>query len=150
VRDQITAVLLVVLVWTVLRQQSKERRQQLALEAEIKSAKEVQQVLVPEAMEPVAGFAISTLYWPADEVGGDLFQVLPGPAGDVLIVLADVSGKGLKAAMTVSVMVGAVRTLIEYTLDPMEILRGMNRRLIGRTDGGFATCLYCMCRRPVR
>jgi hypothetical protein len=134
VRDQITALMLVVLVWTVLRQQGKTRRQQLVLEAEVKSAKEVQQVLVPEAMEPVAGFAISTLYWPAEEVGGDLFQVLPGNDGDVLIVLADVSGKGLKAAMTVSVLVGAVRTLAEYTTSPVEVLQGL-------TDGGFATCV---------
>ncbi len=141
VRDQITSVLLVVLVWTVLRQQSKERRQQLALEAEIKSAREVQQVLVPEAMEPVVGYAISSLYWPAEEVGGDLFQVLPDNDGGALVVLADVSGKGLKAAMTVSVMVGAIRTLAEYTMEPEEILQGLNRRLMGRTDGGFATCV---------
>jgi serine phosphatase RsbU (regulator of sigma subunit) len=38
-------------------------------------------------------------------------------------------------------MVGAIRTLIEYTRDPIAILQGLNRRLIGRTDGGFATCL---------
>ena len=140
-RDQIIAVMLVVMVWTVLRQQALDRKQQISLEAEVKSAKEVQQVLVPEAMEPVAGFAISSLYWPAEEVGGDLFQVLPGRDGDLVVVLADVSGKGLKAAMTVSVMVGAIRTLIEYTTDPLEILNGLNRRLMGRTNGGFATCL---------
>ncbi|MBB5058253.1 hypothetical protein HDF16_002967 [Granulicella aggregans] len=140
-RGQIVAVMLVVMVWTVVRQQTIERRRQHVLEAEVKSAKEVQSVLVPEAMEPVAGFAISTLYWPAEEVGGDLFQVLPGKDGDVLVVLADVSGKGLKAAMTVSVMVGAVRTLAEYTTSPVEILQGLNRRLMGRTDGGFATCV---------
>jgi hypothetical protein len=141
VRAQITAVMLIVLVWTVLREQARERRQQRLLAAEIKSAKEVQQVLVPEAMEAVEGFAISTLYWPAEEVGGDLFQILPGDEGDVTVVLADVSGKGLKAAMTVSLMVGAVRTLAEDGKNPIEILRGLNRRLMGRTDGGFTTCL---------
>jgi len=98
-------------------------------------------VLVPESVAPVEGFAISSLYWPAEEVGGDMFQVLPGDAGDVLIVLADVSGKGLKAAMTVSLIVGTVRTLADYTMDPVEILNGLNRRLIGRTSGGFATCV---------
>ena len=140
-RTQLTAVLLVVLIWTVVRQHLKERLQQEKVEAEVKSAREVQQVLVPEAVAPVAGFAISSLYWPAEEVGGDLFQVVPGKDGDVLVVLADVSGKGLKAAMTVSLMVGAVRTLAEYTADVVEILDGMNRRLLGRTDGGFATCI---------
>lgn len=140
-KTQLGLVVLIVMVWTVVRQQALEQRQQSALRAEVKSAREVQQVLVPEAMEPVAGFAISSLYWPADEVGGDLFQVLPGNEGDVLIVLADVSGKGLKAAMTVSLMVGALRTIAEYTMHPAEVLRALNRRLMGRTDGGFATCL---------
>jgi hypothetical protein len=140
-KTQLGIAALVVMVWTVLRQQTLERRQQSALLAEVKSAREVQQVLVPEAVAPVEGFAISSLYWPAEEVGGDMFQVLPGDAGDVLIVLADVSGKGLKAAMTVSLIVGTVRTLADYTTDPVEILNGLNRRLIGRTSGGFATCV---------
>ena len=140
-KTQIGIAVLVVMVWTVVRQQALERRQQAALLAEVKSAREVQQVLVPESVAPVEGFAISSLYWPAEEVGGDMFQVLPGDAGDVLIVLADVSGKGLKAAMTVSLIVGTVRTLADYTMDPVEILNGLNRRLIGRTSGGFATCV---------
>jgi Stage II sporulation protein E (SpoIIE) len=140
-KTQLGIATLVVMVWTVFRQQALERRQQTALLAEVKSAREVQQVLVPESVAPVEGFAISSLYWPAEEVGGDMFQVLPGDAGDVLIVLADVSGKGLKAAMTVSLIVGTIRTLADYTMDPVEILNGLNRRLIGRTSGGFATCV---------
>ncbi|MBB5057383.1 hypothetical protein HDF16_002068 [Granulicella aggregans] len=140
-KTQIGIGVLVVMVWTVVRQQALERRQQAALLAEVQSAREVQQVLVPESVAPVEGFAISSLYWPAEEVGGDMFQVLPGDAGDVLIVLADVSGKGLKAAMTVSLIVGTIRTLADYTMDPVEILNGLNRRLIGRTSGGFATCV---------
>ena len=43
--------------------------------------------------------------------------------------------------MTVSLIVGTLRTLAEYTRDPAEILLGLNRRLLGRTHGGFATCL---------
>jgi len=140
-RGQISGLLLVVFMWTVIRQQMQERRKQEKVEAEVKSAREVQQVLVPEDVPPVPGFAISSLYWPAEEVGGDLFQIIPGSDGDVLVVLADVSGKGLKAAMTVSLLVGTLRTLVEYTMSPVEILDSMNRRLIGRTDGGFATCV---------
>jgi serine phosphatase RsbU (regulator of sigma subunit) len=51
------------------------------------------------------------------------------------------SGKGLKAAMTVSLIVGTLRTLTEATDDPTEILAGLNRRLHGRLSNGFATCL---------
>ncbi len=58
-----------------------------------------------------------------------------------MIVLGDVSGKGLRAAMAVSLIVGAVRTLAETTSSPAEILAGLSRRLHGRLQGGFTTCL---------
>jgi serine phosphatase RsbU (regulator of sigma subunit) len=58
-----------------------------------------------------------------------------------LIIVGDVSGKGLKAAMTVSLIVGTVRTLAESTQSPAAILGGLNRRLLGRIRQGFATCL---------
>ena len=103
---ELQAVFLVVMMWTVYREQARERRRQLFVESEIRSAQEIQRVLVPEETPAVPGFAIGSLYWPAGEVGGDMFQVLPGEAGDVTVVLADVSGKGLKAAMTVSLMGG--------------------------------------------
>ena len=64
--------------------------------------------------------------------------------GSVLIVLGDVSGKGLKAAMTVSLIVGALRTFTEYTQEPVEILRGLNRRLIGRGEGGLPPASCCV------
>jgi len=55
--------------------------------------------------------------------------------------LGDVSGKGLKAAMAVSLIVGAMRMIVEYTDSPAEILAGLNRRLHGRLSGGFATAI---------
>ena len=59
----------------------------------------------------------------------------------MLIVIGDVSGKGMPAAMTVSLLVGTVRTLAHYTQSPGEILAAMNQRMLGRTQGGFTTCL---------
>jgi len=59
----------------------------------------------------------------------------------VLAVIGDVSGKGMPAAMTVSLLVGTVRTLAHYTKSPSEILAAMNVRMLGRTAGGFTTCL---------
>jgi hypothetical protein len=138
---QLQLVVLIVLIATITREQVRERNRQLFIESELKSAHEVQSVLVPEETPSIPGFDISSLYWPAGEVGGDMFQVIPGPSNDVLIILADVSGKGLKAAMTVSLLVGAVRTLADTTSDPLTILSGINHRLIGRSNGGFSTCL---------
>ena len=54
-------------------------------------------------------------------------------------MLGDVSGKGLRAAMTVSAIVGSLRMLLTRT--PAEILRELNRSLAGNLHGGFVTCL---------
>jgi len=74
-------------------------------------------------------------------VGGDFFQILPCTKGGVLAVIGDVSGKGMPAAMTVSLLVGTVRTLAHFTQSPGEILAAMNQRMLGRSSGGFTTCL---------
>lgn len=58
-----------------------------------------------------------------------------------MIVIGDVSGKGMPAAMTVSLLVGTVRTLAHYTQSPGEILQAMNQRMLARSGGGFTTCL---------
>lgn len=68
-------------------------------------------------------------------------QVIPIESGGVLTVVGDVSGKGMPAAMTVSLLVGTVRTLAHYTQSPGEILAAMNQRMLGRSQGGFTTCL---------
>jgi hypothetical protein len=65
-----------------------------------------------------------------------------GGEGDgVLVIIGDVSGKGMPAAMTVSLLVGTVRTLAHYTQRPAEILSAMNQRMVSRSQGGFTTCL---------
>jgi len=137
----LSTLLFLALIFTIAREQFLERERQARIELEVKSAREVQQILVPEEAPAIPGLSIASVYRPAEEVGGDFFQVIAMPGGAALIALGDVSGKGLKAAMTVSLIVGTLRTLAEYTQSPAEILRGLNRRLLGRTDGGFATCV---------
>jgi hypothetical protein len=137
----LNTLLFVVLVFTVARQQLQERRRQTRIDSEILSAREVQQVLVPEDVPAIPGFSIASIYKPATELGGDFYQVIPTELGGALVIVGDVSGKGLRAAMIVSLIVGTLRTLAETTEEPAEILRGLNRRLIGRTQGGFATCV---------
>ncbi|HEY2859154.1 MAG TPA: SpoIIE family protein phosphatase [Terracidiphilus sp.] len=141
----LNTLLFLVLLYTVAREQARERRLQMHIENEIASAHEVQEVLIPADLPAIPGLAISSVYKPATEVGGDFYQVIPlrdaeGEAS-ALILLGDVSGKGLKAAMTVSMIVGTVRALAEFTDDPAEMLTRLNQRLIGRTRGGFATCI---------
>jgi len=110
------------------------------LRAEFEAARTVQQVLIPDFLPPVAGLIVESAYLPAQEVGGDFFQVLPLADGAAFIVVGDVSGKGLKAAMTVALIVGTLRTYAEFYSSPTELLSGLNRRLVGRGDG-FTTCI---------
>jgi hypothetical protein len=140
-RSLANAFLLIAIVYAVYRYMIENRRQQSALEQEFKNARELQQVLVPEALPSLPGFAMTSAYRPAQEVGGDFFQIIPLDGGSTLIVLGDVSGKGLKAAMAVSLIVGAARMVADFTKSPAEILAGLNRRLYGRLQGGFATCI---------
>ena len=123
------------------RVQAEMSRQQALLEGELAAAREVQQVILPERAETVPGFKVESVYQPARQVGGDFFQVLPTGQGGLLVVVGDVAGKGLPAAMLVSVLIGAIRGVAEYTKDPAELLGRLNERLIGRTHGGFSTAL---------
>lgn len=116
-------------------------REQAMLESEMEAAQEVQQIIVPEQADDIPGFVIESVYQPAKQVGGDFFQVLPSPGGGLFLVVGDVAGKGLPAAMLVSVLVGAVRTAAVYSQSPSEILNQLNHRLVGRTHGGFSTAL---------
>jgi hypothetical protein len=125
----------------ILLRSSTAIRRQAMLEGELAAAQEVQQVLVPEHTSAVAGFSVESVYEPAQQVGGDFFQVLPDGQGGLLVVVGDVAGKGLPAAMLVSVVVGAIRGVAEYTKDPSELLANLNERLVGRAGGGFSTAL---------
>jgi hypothetical protein len=125
----------------ILLRTNRLSRQGAVFENELAAAREVQQVLVPEAIETIAGFTIETAYLPAQQVGGDFFQILPTPQGGLLLVLGDVAGKGLPAAMLVSVLVGAIRTVADSNHAPDQMLAALNSRMVGRSNGGFSTAL---------
>jgi hypothetical protein len=116
-------------------------REQAMLEGEMAAAAEIQQIIVPEQAENIPGFSIESVYQPAKQVGGDFFQILPSEGGGLFLVVGDVAGKGLPAAMLVSVLVGAIRSTVAYTQSPSEVLAQLNERLVGRTHGGFSTAL---------
>lgn len=131
-------------LWVSISEARRHVRLQLekaSLESEMAAAREIQRVMVPEALPPIAGYTIESVYRPAAEVGGDFFQVIPLKSGSTLVVIGDVSGKGLSAAMIVSMLVGMLRTASGFTEEPAELLAELNRRLCSRAHGGFATCL---------
>jgi serine phosphatase RsbU (regulator of sigma subunit) len=118
---------------------SVRRQRERALD--LKQAQEVQRVLMPREQPPIPGLAIEIEYRPAREVGGDFFQIVQHPMdGSALIVVGDVVGKGLKAGMLVALLVGAIRTATDTSLDPEFVLGVLNKRLLRRGDAQ-ATCL---------
>jgi hypothetical protein len=129
------------IVYAVWRYEREQRRVQTRLSEEFRNAQEVQRVLIPEEFPTLPGIAITSAYRPAQEVGGDFFQIIPLAGDEALLVVGDVSGKGLHAAMTVALIVGAIRSSVEVTTEPAQILEALNRRLHGRLRNGFATCL---------
>jgi serine phosphatase RsbU (regulator of sigma subunit) len=121
--------------------QVSQRLERQTIDQEMEQARELQQrVLVPEENTSTL-FAVQTAYHPARTVGGDFFQVIAYPDDSLLVVVGDVSGKGMAAAMLVAVLVGALRTRADETADPAEILRTLNERLLGRAGSHFATCV---------
>jgi hypothetical protein len=123
------------------RRYAKTQTEKAALDGEMAAAREVQRVMVPEDLPSISGYALESVYRPAAEVGGDFFQIISLQSDRTLIVIGDVSGKGLRAAMIVSMIVGMLGVVSSFTEEPAEILAELNRRLCGRTHDGFATCV---------
>jgi stage II sporulation SpoE-like protein/beta-galactosidase-like protein len=120
----------------LFRRAWKAWKESSSLRAEFEAAREVQEQLVAPAVD-VPGFRIESAFAPAKQVGGDFFRVLPDGEGSVLVVVGDVSGKGLTAAMTVSAIMGALR---DYpSRGPTDVLAHLNRVLYGQLNG-FVTC----------
>ena len=119
----------------------RAQREMAVLEGEMAAAREVQEVILPGTGEIFPGFRVESVYRPASQVGGDFFQILPVGNRSLLIVVGDVAGKGLPAAMLVSMLVGSIRMVAEESHDPVYMLNKLQDRLMGRTRGGFCTAL---------
>ena len=136
--DVTTFIFLLALLIFLVRRFSLARKEEERLAGEFEAAKTIQALLIPAHPPPTPGFAIENVYLPAQEVGGDFFQVVPGDDGSLLIVVGDVSGKGLKAALTVSAIVGALRGCALRA--PAEVLAYLNGALRGQLSGFFTCC----------
>ena len=104
--------------------------------SELAAARSVQELLIPQERMKTPGFEVDSIYNPAAEVGGDFYHVDPTHDGGLLVVIGDVAGKGLKAAMNVSMVMGAMRRMTDRS--PARILESLNRVLEG--SDGITTC----------
>jgi hypothetical protein len=112
------------------------QRNQERAASELEAARSVQELMIPREKLETPGFEVESIYNPATEVGGDFFHVQPTGDGGLLVVIGDVTGKGLKAAMNVSMLMGALRRTPERS--PAKILTSLNCVLTGSES--FTTC----------
>ena len=126
-----------VLVLRFTRSAQEEQR----LTTEIESARQVQALLVPTQLPITPHFHFDAAYFAANVVGGDFYQVMPQIDGGLLVMVGDVSGKGLRAAMVGTLIVGAFRALAQEERSPAKILMRLNRQLMVSSSDGFVTCL---------
>ncbi|HZL24914.1 MAG TPA: PP2C family protein-serine/threonine phosphatase, partial [Acidobacteriaceae bacterium] len=112
-------------------------RSRAAMATDLHAVQSVQEILLARASHTTPGFLIEHVYYPASEVGGDFFLVSPGSDGSITAIVGDVSGKGLVAAMRVSMILGVLRR--EEQREPEAILRNLNEALMMQGDMGFTT-----------
>jgi hypothetical protein len=134
-------VFLLSIVLVMISRFSRVSREQARAAAELAAAREIQQHLVPAVLPSLQNYAIEAAYLPAREVGGDFYQVFSHADGSIIVVVGDVSGKGLGAAMTGALAIGALRTLAAETSDPSKLLSRLNREIVRGQENGFITCL---------
>jgi Stage II sporulation protein E (SpoIIE) len=127
---------LLVIVIIIFARFLRIHRDQERTSSELAAARNVQELMIPHEKVATPGFEVDSVYNPATEVGGDFYHIDATSDGGLLVVIGDVAGKGLKAAMNVSMVVGALRRATERS--PAKILESLNRVLAGYES--YTTC----------
>jgi serine phosphatase RsbU (regulator of sigma subunit) len=113
------------------------------LERDLLVAREIQEQLLPHAMPSVQGFEISGASLPSQQVGGDYFDFLDMPEGRLGVAIADVSGKGIPAALLMANLQAILHGQAEGETDPATVVARINNFLVRSTDPRmFATFVY--------
>jgi serine phosphatase RsbU (regulator of sigma subunit) len=116
----------------------KERERQ-RLEQELSIARTIQQALVPHGLHDFPHLAVSGVHHPCTEVGGDYFDVVSVDEDRTAILIADVSGKGLGAALLTTMLQGALSGL-SMGADPVKVFNHVNKFLCHHSEvGRYAT-----------
>jgi sigma-B regulation protein RsbU (phosphoserine phosphatase) len=113
---------------------------------ELRIAREIQMGILPPDVSAVTdgtGLEAHAILHPAQEVGGDLYEVLLMPDGNLLAVMGDVSGKGIPAALFMAVTMTLVRAMAPDSRGPEEILRRVNDALASHNPHTMFVTLLC-------
>jgi predicted ester cyclase len=128
------------LAWQQLEQETRERER---IEQELRVARRIQHALLPKDVPDVEGWQITPYYKPAREVGGDFYDFLRLEDGHVGLVVGDVTGKGVPAALVMSNTQSVLRTIAQRATAPAQALAEANEVLHAYIPPNmFVTCFY--------
>ncbi len=125
----------------VVRAFGNERRL-ATLDHELQTARQVQQSLLPTELPRLRGAELAARYFPMEAVGGDLYDCVQVDEHRFGVMVADVSGHGIPAALIASMVKTAAAAQRHVADDPSQFLAGINDRLVGQLDGHFVTAAY--------
>jgi sigma-B regulation protein RsbU (phosphoserine phosphatase) len=130
----------------VIRLKTQEERRKL--DQELAWAQETQQSLLPRCLPQFENYRVYAFNNPTRYVGGDFYDFLHLHSGDWVGVLADVSGKGISAALLSSMLLGALNAEFRYGTQPQEVLNRVNQLLYERSlPGKFVTLFLFLLNR---
>ncbi len=120
----------------------EHERERQRLEQELNIAREIQQALVPHGLQDFPHYSITGIHHPCYEVGGDYFDVCPLTDGRIAVLIADVAGKGLGAALLTTMLQGALSGMT-LGVDPVRVFNHLNRFLCDRAAvARYATMFF--------
>jgi sigma-B regulation protein RsbU (phosphoserine phosphatase) len=134
--------------WTQNGMLTSEFVRKTELEADQIAARQIQQTLQPGKLEELPGYEVEAFYKPLREVGGDYFDVIELPANRTLFALADVSGKGIPAALLAANIQALVRSIASVESSPLALAKQINKHLSRYTPSDrFATAVFIVLSR---
>jgi sigma-B regulation protein RsbU (phosphoserine phosphatase) len=117
-------------------------RRLLSIENELAIARDLQSSTLPSGVPDITSLRISAAYLPATAVAGDFYEFIPIDRRRVGILVADVSGHGVAAALIAAMIKVAMQSLVSCAQEPGEVLRGLNRTLAGQLRGQLISAAY--------
>ncbi len=114
---------------------ARKQLEQEAFRKELEIASDVQQFLFPEKLPYTDILKVEASYLPHDRVGGDYYDFIPINKNQFLICVADVSGKGIPAALMMSNFQAVLRTLLRQTPNLTDIIEALNYQVLENTKG---------------
>jgi sigma-B regulation protein RsbU (phosphoserine phosphatase) len=136
------AALLFSLGYVALRRVYANEHRLLLIENELVIARRIQASILPDANPQLSNLRIATAYRPMTTVAGDFYDFIQVDQNRVGILIADVSGHGVPAALIAAMIKVALQSILPCSDDPQEVLRGLNRILSGQLHGQFVTASY--------